>query len=763
MDYNIDSNRHSSGESLYIDDIVVADSTYYGWVYSIPCAHARIKTILIHEALSQPGVKAILSYKDIPGENQIGGIVFDEPLLAEETVHFFGQPLLLIIATKLRLAKEASRFIKVEYESLPVITDPRIAVEKNELLIPPMIFASGDCERGFAESDVIVSGRADSGGQEHLYLEPQGAIAIPLEGGQIKIISSTQGPTAVQRVCAKVLGLPMHAIEVEVRRLGGGFGGKEDQATPWACLAALACAKLKNPIKLVLPRFEDMCMTGKRHPYSSDFKLGLKKDGTFHAFEVSFYQNGGAATDLSPAVLSRTLFHGANAYFIPHTKFVGYSARTNLPPNTAFRGFGGPQGMFVMEAAIALSAEKLGISAATLQRKNLLRDGQMFHYGQKVKNCQARRSWEQLEKKYDCKKIEQEIAMHNKKHTLSKKGYAYMPICFGISFTKTSMNQASSLVHIYHDGSVAISTAAVEMGQGVNSKICQVASEIFQIQPKRITIHSTNTSRIANTSPTAASSGADLNGKSTERACLLLKERLLDHAAKILNAQNREDISFLKEEVLLYGKKTELTWQKLIEQAFLNRINLSSHAHYATPDIYFDLNTNKGEPFAYHVYGTALIVVSVDTLRGLAEVDKVYVVHDYGQSMNYTVDLGQLEGGLVQGIGWMSTEDLRFDDNTGRLLSSTLSTYKVCDLHGAPKEILSNQLEGSTNPMGIFNSKAIGEPPLMYGIGFYFAVRNAIKAFRGYIDDISICAPYTAEKILSDLYKPLKSQIYART
>jgi xanthine dehydrogenase large subunit len=557
-----------------------------------------------------------------------------------------------------------------------------VAAAAGRLIIPSRTLERGDVDDAWSRCDVVVSGRVDSGGQEHLYLETQGTVAIPLERGRIRLLSATQGPTAVQRITARVLGLPMNAIEVEVTRLGGAFGGKEDQATPWAVMAALAASKLTKPVKIVLARHEDMLMTGKRHPYSSDFRLGLRSDGTILAYQAVFHQNAGAAADLSPAILERSLFHSTASYSIPNVKITAHSCRTNLPPFTAMRGFGAPQAMFVIESAIAKAAESMAVDAIEIQRKNLLAEGDLFPYG--------------------------------------------MP-----------------------DGSVSVSTAAVEMGQGVNTKIAGIAARTLGIPDERVRIESTDTTRVANTSPTAASSGADLNGRAAEIACETLRDRMKAVAADHFGV-TPESISIVDGTVFVDGSETELGWQQLVWLVYTRRISLSAQAHYATPDIFYDHEQERGEPFAYHVYGAAVVEATVDCLRGIATIDRVGIVHDAGRSLNPLIDLGQIEGGLMQGVGWMTMEELLFDQ--GRLITGNLTTYKVPDILCTPA-IDSVMLDDADNPAAVLSSKAIGEPPLMYGIGSYFAILNAIRAYRPDLECF-FDAPLTSEKILMALHSP---------
>nr|VFJ46788.1 MAG: xanthine dehydrogenase large subunit [Candidatus Kentron sp. FM]VFJ47775.1 MAG: xanthine dehydrogenase large subunit [Candidatus Kentron sp. FM]VFK07953.1 MAG: xanthine dehydrogenase large subunit [Candidatus Kentron sp. FM] len=749
---NIDTELHVRGKSRFLDDLPAPEGALHAAVFASPIAHGDIIDLDITAAERMEGIHAILTAEDIPGENQIGNIIPDEPLLADGVVRYVGQPIAIVVGESIDAARAAARAIVIEYRERPAIFDAREAYAQGQLIVPPRTFSLGDVDKAWRECHVVVEGTAETGGQEHLYLETQGALAYPTEDGGLKLISATQSPKAVQAVIARVLGLAMHRIEIDVPRLGGGFGGKEEQGTPWATMAALAAFRLKRPVKLVLRRGEDMRMTGKRHPYSSDFRIGLTREGKILAYQVTFYQNAGAVADLSPAVLDRTLFHTTNSYFVPNVEATGFSCRTNLPPNTAFRGFGTPQGAFVIESAIFKAAERMDIEPSIIQEKNLLQEGDQLPYGMQVENAQARRCWIEAEKRYRIEKMRQEIQDFNLNHDLQKKGLALMPVCYGISFDKTIfLNQAYALVHAYADGSVSVSTGAVEMGQGVNMKMRQVAARIFSIPPDKIKTESTNTSRVANASPTVSSYSADLNGHAVRLACLNILARLKKFIAGQLNTDRPDDIEVKDGTVYLRGEPTKFTWDKLISGAYFNRINLSAQAHYATPGIHFDEKNNRGKPYAYHVFGTAIIAVTVDCLRGVYRIDSVDVVHDFGKSLNPLIDRGQLEGGIAQGLGWMTTEELNYADD-GTLISDGFLTYKVPDIYSAPREIRISFLEDSNNPLGIFNSKAIGEPPLLYGIGAYFAILRAIKAFRPNWQ-VKFSAPITPEKVLLSFYE----------
>ena len=746
----IDAIYHVRGEAEYVDDLPLPAEMLYAAVFASPVAHGKILSLEIKDALALEGIVAVFTADDIPEGKQWGTIIADCPLLTKDEVQYIGEPIAVVVGKTRAIAQKAIKLIRLEVEELPVIVDPREAFTRGQIIGTPRTFVLGDVKSAWEKCDLIIEGNCEVGGQEHLYLETQRSRVIPLEGSNLRVYSATQNPTLTQKTIAQMLGLPCHAVEVDVKRLGGGFGGKEEQATHWAALAALAAWHTGKPVELVLSRADDLKMTGKRHPYSSDFKIGVTKEGKILAYQVKHYQNAGAYADLSTAVLERSMFHSTNAYFIPNTRIFAVSCRTNLPPNTAMRGFGGPQAMFVIESAIAKVAETLGIPREEIQRKNLLQSGDSFSYGQKIKTNSMRRTWLEAKQTYNLTTIRERINQYNASHFETKKGYAVMPICFGISFTASFLNQASALVHVYTDGSVSVTTGGVEMGQGLSTKIAAIASKAFGISLQRIKIESTNTTRIANMSASAASVTTDLNGNATLLAIAEILDRLKALAAKELGVNDVDQISIADDQVFYAGQETDLTWEYLAKAANLARINLSAHAFYVTPGLEFDRKEEKGNPFAYHVCGMAIVEVTLDCWRGAYQIDAVRIVHDLGRSINELVDRGQVEGGLAQGLGWMTIEDLQFNEK-GQLLANNLANYKVPDIYFMPDLIDIKFLENTDNSSAPYGAKAVGEPPFMYGIGVFFAIRQAMKAFQPDIE-FRLESPLTPEKVLCELY-----------
>ncbi|HSV56679.1 MAG TPA: molybdopterin cofactor-binding domain-containing protein [Magnetospirillaceae bacterium] len=706
--WNPESVQNVLGRTKYLDDLPEPAGLLHGHPVVSKSAHGRLLSLDDSAARAlHPSVR-MLTARDIPGENQLGVSVPDEPLLVSGEWTYRGQSLALVLAATRSLARRAAALVRISGEELPVVTDAREAAAKGMLILKPRTMRRGDPENAFQGCALVVSGRIESAGQEHVYLETQGAVAQVRDGGGVFVLSGTQSPTGVQEAVARNLGLPMNAVEVEAPRLGGAFGGKEDQAAAWASLAALGAYATGRPVKVYLNRKDDIAFTGKRHPYSTDYRMGLDGDGRILAFQADYYQNSGACADLSPAILSRTLFHAAGAYYIPNILVTGRMCRTNLPPFTAFRGFGAPQGIFAMEAALHRAAEALGVDAMVLQRKNLLRPGDTFHYGMPVGEVRTEICVDLARASWDRKRTE--IDDFNRTHADRKRGMAAIPLCFGVSFTKLMMNQGGALVHVYRDGSVGVNTGAVEMGQGVNRKIQKVVALTLGVPETKVHIERTRTVTVANTSPTAASTGTDLNGMAALAAC----EEILGRLSAFRSESGIDDAS----------------WDVLIAKAHEARVDLSAHGFYATPGLFYDFATERGSPFAYHVYGCAVITALVDTVRGTYRVDSAYVVHDSGNRIDEVVDRGQIEGALAQGLGWALLEDLRYDE-TGKLLSDTLSTYKLPDAHFLDFPVDLEYLADAPNPLAVLRSKAIGEPPFMYGIAGYFAVLDALKAARG--------------------------------
>ncbi len=734
------------GEARFPGDLPLPPGTLHAMVATSPQAHARFNGIDRSAALAEPGVVAVLTAADIPGTNDIGNLFRGEPLLAADTVHCVGEPYALVVADSADAAWRGAQKLRAEWQPLPAIFDVRAAYAAGQLIQPPRTFALGDIDAVWASCATIVSGRVELGSAEHVYMETQCALAIPRDDGGLKIHSATQSPSGVHKAVAAISGLPMHLVDVEVERLGGGFGGKEEQATPWACLAALAALRLRRPVRLQLDRPDDMRLTGKRHPYSADYRLGLDAQGNFLAYEAMLYQNAGCTADLSTAILERSLFHATNAYRLPNVRVTAASCRTNLPSNTAFRGFGAPQAIFVLEAAIRRAARQLGIAPESLQRQNLLHTGDAFPYGMTAADDRATACWDELSSHFDLAGRQQAVAQFNASGGPLRKGLTVVPVCFGISFTATLLNQAEALLHVYADGSVSITTGAVDMGQGVQHRIRRVVALTLGVDEARVHVASTSTRSVANVSPTAASTGADLNGEAARQAALRILASLRPLAAELLACPPAAVVFAHDAATQADGRR--IAWPELIVAAYARRVPLSALAHYATPGLHFDPSANQGRPFAYHVMGAALVEATVDVLRGTGRIDRVAVVHDVGLSLDPTLDRGQIEGAIVQGIGWMTSEEILYDEN-GRLLTDTLASYKIPDLYDAPA--IDIRLRQDAGAAGLLGSKAVGEPPLIYGLGAYFALRAAMAAWRPLPDEVQQ-TPLTAERIFTQLH-----------
>ncbi len=744
---NTDMKMHLQGKSQYVDDLPTREGTLHSAIFGSTVAKAKILKVDISKAENASGVVKVFTYKDVPGANQIGHIIQDQPLLAEDYVQFIGQPIALVVAETRRQAFMALKLIDVDFEEEKPIVDSREAYINNEIHGKPMVMTLGNTDSVWDQCDYVFEGRADSAGQEHFYFETQSSLAEPIEGGRMKVSCSAQAPSGYQHHVADVLGISMNKVEIEIRRLGGGFGGKEGCAV-WAALPSVAAYVLDRPVKLVLSRHEDITTTGKRHPYSSDYKIGFDKNYKILGYEFTMYQNAGAFADISLPVLGRSILHAVNTYKVPNFKGKAISCKTNIVPNTAFRGFGVPQAVFLMESAIFNSALKMNVNPTVIQKVNLLEEECQLPYKMKVEFCNARLCWNTLDKKYNIDKRIEAVNKYNNINTETKKGIYVLPVCFGISFVQTSLNQAGALVHIYTDGSVGISSGAVEMGQGVNMKILLIAARTLSISPDKIKIETTNSTRIANASPTSASTGADLNGMAVHKACIALVTRLKEFAEKELCIGIAENIHIKDGRIFINDKPSAYTWERLVKEAYMSRIDLSCHEFYAPPQLHWNAEKMEGQPYTYHSYGTSITEVTLDCLRGTYEIDSIEVVHDIGKSISEDIDLGQFEGGIIQGLGWSTMEQLVFADD-GRCLSVT-SAYKMPDIKYIPKKLTIDFIENLKNPYAVCNSKAVGEPPFIHGIGACFALMNALHAVKK--SDKMLSIPLTPEKAFMYMY-----------
>lgn len=749
--------KHVTGESVYVNDINIGDQMLHGHLVCSKHAFAKIKSVDYKKALNIKGVKAILSWEDIPGINQMGPVFHDEECLAKEEVHFIGQVILLIAAETKEIARQAEKLITIDYQPLEAIRNLESAIQKNNRLHPPQKIECGDIQSGFKSSKHIIESSLKTGGQEHWYLETQSCLAIPGEGKEIQIFSSTQHPSETQAIVAEVLGVQKNEIEVEVRRMGGAFGGKETQANHYAAWSALLAKTTCRPVKIHLTRDEDQIITGKRHRTISNYKVGFDKNGKINALDIDLNIDAGSSSDLTMAILERAMFHVDNAYFISNLRVVGNAWITNIPSNTAFRGFGGPQGMAVVEDIIDQIARYLKKDPIEIRKLNFYQEekNNTTHYNQKVENNRLSLLNEQLIKSSDYTNRRSEVQQFNKLNQYNKRGIAVTPVKFGISFTTSFLNQAGALVNIYKDGTLLVNHGGTEMGQGLNTKILKIASDELGISSEFVKVNSTNTSKVPNTSATAASSGSDLNGMAVKNSIEKLKIRLAKVALKKWNKTNEfiDEIIFKNNEVYV-GNQPELTisFVDLIDLAYLERTSLSATGFYKTPDIHFDKKKGKGKPFHYFAFGMAVSEVEVDTLSGYAKVLRSDILHDVGRSINEGLDIGQIEGAFIQGMGWVTTEDLKYDIN-GNLLNHSPDTYKIPTIQDIPKDFRVDILKNVPNPNTIKQSKAVGEPPFMLALSVWLAIKDAISAVGNHQFEPEFSLPATNEVILESIEK----------
>ena len=739
--------RHVSGSAVYVDDIREPAGTLHvvpGWARD--ATRGRIVSLDLDPVRAHPGVVAVVGPADVPGKNDVSPALGDEPMFADEEILFWGQPLFAVVATTREAARHAARKARISVEELPPLLTVEDALAAGETVLPDYQFRKGSPETGLATASDLLEGSLRIGGQEHFYLEGQVSLAVPGEDGDMFVHTSSQHPSETQHIIARVLGVPDAAVTVEVRRMGGGFGGKESQANHWAAIAAIAARATGRPCKLRLDRDDDMIMTGKRHDFRVDWKLGHDAQGLLRVVDMRLFARCGYSADLSLGVVDRSMFHADSSYYYPDAMIHSRRLKTHTCSNTAFRGFGGPQGMLAAERMMDALAIRLGVDPLDLRKRNFYRDGRdVTPYGMKVEeHATLHAIVDELEQSSDYRRRREEIAAFNAASPILKKGLALTPVKFGISFTLKHLNQAGALVHLYTDGSIHLNHGGTEMGQGLFQKVAQIVAEEFGVSLDTVKITATHTGKVPNTGPTAASSGTDLNGMAAKIAAETIRGRLVAFAAERYQIEPAE-IVFADNRVQL-GERS-MTLGELAREAHLARIQLSAAGFYATPNITWDRPSASGRPFFYFAYGAACSEVTVDTMTGEMRVDRVDILHDVGHSLNPAIDIGQIEGGFVQGMGWLTTEELVWDDR-GRLRTHAPSTYKIPTASDVPEDFRVELYASAGNPSPtVYRSKAVGEPPVMLAISVFSAIHDALASLNpGAIPDLD--APATPEAIL---------------
>jgi xanthine dehydrogenase large subunit len=714
-----------TGEALYVDDLCGRyPNLLHAWPVCAPHAHAMVAELDVSRALEEPGVTTVLTHADVPGEGDSGATRHDEPLFPTEVL-FYHQPIAWVLAESIDAAQRGAVRVAVEYEPLPALLTIEQAIEAGSFLTDELRIADGDTT-AIGASPVRITGELRIGGQEHFYLETQAAIAWIDEAGYIALHSSTQHPSETQEVVARVLGLPRNHVTVECLRMGGAFGGKEVQANPYAAIAALGAWKTRRPVRVRLTRELDIAITGKRHPFLARYDAGFASDGRLNAVRIELFSDGGWSLDLSEPIMWRSMFHIDNAYKLPAVEVTGRVCRTHKTSQTAFRGFGGPQGMLVIEEMLSRAAQALHLPADVIRERNFYREGDDTHYGEPVRDAhRIEHIWNTLKASSGFDDRRADIAAFNARSVHCKRGLAITPVKFGISFTATFYNQAGAVVLIYRDGTVQVNHGGTEMGQGLFTKILQIAADRLGVPATRVRVMSTRTDKVPNTSATAASSGSDLNGAAVEDACLQIKARLAVVAAAVLDCESSE-VQFDNGAASARGKSIE--FGALCETAYKQRVPLFAEGFYRTPDIHFNFKTSRGKPFHYYAYGAAVSEVEVDGFTGQFRLTRTDILHDAGDSISPIVDRGQIEGGFLQGVGWLTIEELLWDAK-GRVSTAGASTYKLPSWSEVPEIFNVEMLERATQPDVVMGSKAVGEPPLMLAFSVREALRDAIASF----------------------------------
>lgn len=737
---------HVTGAALFTEDLAGRlTGVLHAWPVQAPHARAAIPAIRTETALAVPGVVRVLTAGDVPGENDTGTARHDEPLFPDE-VTYHGQAVAFVLAESEAAAQEGAERLVVEYEPLPALLSMDAAIAKGSFHAGPLHFRRGEPEQALAAAPFRLEGELCTGAQEHFYLETQSALAMVDEAGLLMVHSSTQHPTETQEVCARVLGLPKNQVVVQSLRMGGGFGGKEVQANPWAAVAALGAKLTGRPVRLRLSRAQDMVLTGKRHPFLGQFQVGFDENGRILALQLRLYNDGGWSLDLSEAILYRAMFHSDNAYLLHHVDITGWVCKTNKASNTAFRGFGSPQGMLMIEEVIDRIARTLNLPAHVVRERNFYQEGDTTHYGQPVKGAERIAAiWADLKADSRYEQRLAEVSAFNAGSAHRKRGLAITPVKFGISFTITAFNQAGALVLIHWDGTVQLNHGGTEMGQGLHTKMLQVAAESLGVPLAWIALTPTRTDKVPNTSATAASSGADLNGAAVRAACETLKARLAAVAGPRLGV-GTDELCFEAGRICPAGLPDRaVDFREVVSHAYWQRVPLFATGHYATPNISWDAAAARGNPFHYFCYGAAVSEVEVDGFTGEYRLLRVDILHDAGDSLNPLIDRGQVEGGFVQGLGWLTTEELVWEAD-GRLATRGASTYKLPCLADVPEQFNVRLLPRAAEPGVIYGSKAVGEPPLMLAMSVREALREAVAAF-GSGGVVELAVPATPEAV----------------
>jgi xanthine dehydrogenase large subunit len=739
--------KHVTGEAVYVDDRLEFPNQLHIYARMSDRAHARIVRIDTAPCYQIPGVAIAITAQDVPGQLDIGAVMPGDPLLADGKVEYVGQPVIAVAADSLETARKAAMAAIIEYEDLEPVIDVVDALRKKHFVLDSHTHKRGDSTSALASAPRRLQGSLHIGGQEHFYLETQVSSVMPTEDGGMIVYTSTQNPTEVQKLVSEVLGVSMNKIVIDMRRMGGGFGGKETQAAGPACMCAVIAHLTGRPTKMRLPRMEDMTMTGKRHPFYVEYDVGFDDDGLLLGIEIDLAGNCGYSPDLSGSIVDRAMFHSDNAYYLGDATINGHRCKTNLASNTAYRGFGGPQGMVAIEEIMDTVARELGKDPLEVRKRNYYgkTERNVTPYYQTVEHNMLEEMTAELEASSEYAKRREEIRAFNAKNPILKKGLSLTPVKFGISFTASFLNQGGALVHVYTDGSIHLNHGGTEMGQGLNTKVAQVVAEVFQVDIDRIQITATNTDKVPNTSPTAASSGTDLNGKAAQNAAQTIKQRLIEFAARHFKV-TEEDVEFKNGQVRI--RDQYVSFDELIQQAYFGQVSLSSTGFYRTPKIYYDRSQARGRPFYYFAYGAACSEVIVDTLTGEYKMLRSDILHDVGASLNPAIDIGQVEGGFVQGMGWLTMEELVWNDK-GKLMTSGPASYKVPAVADMPLDLRVKLVENRKNPEDtVFHSKAVGEPPFMLGISVWCAIKDAVASLADYKAQPKIDAPATPERVL---------------